>query len=129
MSNGAVESAIRSSLAEGQVLYTPTRPAPFVVVGIDSRGVTLLLGKGQSKPHLNWACLEGIPDYVKHHGGEIEIGGRHPTLGRPGTLDGYLKRCSTTDTAGYVAVVFETAGVAQIIHDRPARIRMLQASE
>ncbi len=45
--------------------------------------------------------------------------------GKPGTLDGYLKGCVKRTTAGWVAVVLDQAGVVEIIHDRPARIRLV----
>ncbi len=125
MSSGGVEAAIRSRLVQGQTLYTPTQRATFTVSEIDAEGVILLLGQGRTKTRLNWACLEGIPNYVDSNGGDIEIGGVHQTVGRPGTLDAYLKGCVKRTTAGWVAVLLETAGIARIIRDSPARIRML----
>jgi hypothetical protein len=40
-------------------------------------------------------------------------------------LDGYLKRWIKRQTANYVAVVLERAGVLELDRDRPARIRLI----
>jgi len=39
-------------------------------------------------------------------------------------LDGYLKRCIKRQTANYVAVVLERAGVLELDRERPARVRL-----
>ena len=123
-STGPVEKAIRSSVHEGQVLHTPSRGAPFTVERIDAKGVVLLLGKGQWWTRISWTCLEGVVPYIRHHGGIVDIGGQHVTEGRPGTLDGYLKGCIKRTTAGWVAVLLKTAGVLEIVHQRPARVAL-----
>lgn len=119
-----VEEAIRASVREGQLLHTPTRQAPFQVERIDSDGVVLLLGKGRWSTRISWKCLEGVVPYLRQHGGIVDIGGRHEVQGRPGTLDGYLKGYVNRTTAGWVAVLLETAGVVEIVHSRPARVRI-----
>ena len=119
-----VEIAVRAAIAEGQVLHTPTRQAPFVVGRIDSDGVVLLLGAGRWRTRITWACLEGVVPYIRQHGGIVDIGGRHEVQGKPGTLDGYLKGCINRTTAGWVAVLLATAGVIEIVHTRPARVRI-----
>lgn len=107
---GKVESEIRRTITAGLTLHTPCRHVPFVVDLIDGLGVVLLLGKGQSPTRLTWECLEGIVPFMREHGGEVVIGGKHATVGTPGTLDGYLKDCSKTNTAGYVASTLAEAG-------------------
>ena len=125
---GPVERAVRSAVQPGQVLRTPTRSAPFRVAQIDQDGIVLLLGKGRWATRLSWSCLEGIVPYIREHGGVVDIGGRHQVVGRPGTLDGYLKTCVNRTTAGWVAVVLETAGVVSIERTRPARVRLTGAT-
>jgi hypothetical protein len=49
---------------------------------------------------------------------------RHDVTGKPGTLDEHLKAFTKTNTAGWVAVVLEKAGVVDLIRDRPAYIRL-----
>jgi hypothetical protein len=39
-------------------------------------------------------------------------------------LDGYLKRWIKPQTANYVAVVLERAGVLELNRERPARVRL-----
>ncbi|HUP15311.1 MAG TPA: hypothetical protein VM848_04600 [Acidimicrobiia bacterium] len=48
MDHGPVEKAIRTAIARGQVLETPTQGKPFTVEEIDSKGVVLLLGEGST---------------------------------------------------------------------------------
>ena len=120
----SVEQAIRLHVHPGQVLHTPSRKAPFVVERIDSDGVVLLLGKGQWWTRIRWECLEGVIPYIRQHGGIVDIGGQHAVKGRPGTLDGYLKGCLKRTTAGWVAVLLETAGIVGILRTRPARVRI-----
>ena len=126
--DGRVERAIRQSIRQGQTLYTPSRHAPFTVGKIDSHGVVLLLGKGQWATRLSWECLEGVVPFLKRYGGVVDIGGQHQTVGRPGTLDGYFKDCISRTVAGWMAVILETAGLVDIIHERPARVRLLQVA-
>jgi hypothetical protein len=87
-------------------------------------GIVLLLGAGEHRTPLTWVCLEGILPLLRGRGGEIEIGSRHDVFGKPGTLDEYLKNCTKRTTAGWVAVVLEAAGLVDLIHTRPARIRL-----
>ena len=121
---GPVEKAIRASVVQGQVMHTPSRNAPFVIDRIDSQGIVLLLGRGEWPTRLTWECLEGVVPFIDSHGGIVDIGGRHDVVGNPGTLDEYLKSCLKTTTAGWVAVVLDTAGVLEIVHSRPGRVRL-----
>lgn len=123
MSHGPVEQAIRSRLHEGQVLHTPTQAKPFKVGRIDADGVVLLLGAGEWPARLTWPCLEGVVPFLQERG-TIPIGGRHVSEPNPGTLDEYLKGCTQVDTAGWVAVLLEQAGVVEVLRGRPARVRL-----
>ena len=120
-----VELAIRESIRPGQQLVTPSQGKPFVVDRVDSKGVVLLLGSGEWPTRIIWTCLEGIVPFIRDHGGEVSIGGRHEVKGNPGTLDEWLKGCVKRTTAGWVAVVLAEAGVVEIIHDRPQRVRLM----
>ncbi len=121
-----VELAIRESIIDGQELRTPSRKRPFIVDRLDSDGVILLLGAGQWKTRIAWPCLEGVVPFIENLGGEVPIGGHHDVRGNPGTLDEWLKGCVNRTTAGWVAVVLETAGVVEILGTRPQRIRLTE---
>ena len=122
---GIVEVAMRNAVRPGMILHTPTHRKPFEVERLDSRGISLLLGKDRTRSVIPWQCLEGIPPYVHQKGGRVEIGGQYKVGARPGTLDAYLKAWVNRATAGWVAVVLETAGVLEITSDRPAQVRLL----
>ena len=122
-----VEAAVRKSIDPGMELVTPSRKKPFAVERFDADGVVLLLGQGAWPTRLTWDCLEGTVPFLRQQGGEVPIGGRHDVEGNPGTLDEWLKGCTKTTTAGWVAVVLEKAGIVEIIHDRPARVRLTPA--
>ncbi|HAX82055.1 MAG TPA: hypothetical protein DCY40_05775 [Actinobacteria bacterium] len=120
---GPVQLAVRSRLRQGQVLHTPTQQKPFKVGRIDGDGVVLLLGKGERPVPLGWDCLEGVVPFLAERG-TIDIGGRHEVAGNPGTLDEYLKGCTPVNTAGWVAVLLEEAGIVAVVRERPARVRL-----
>ena len=122
---GPVEQAIRTRLHERQVLHTPTRRAPFAIHRIDADGVVLLLGKGEWQTRVTWEALEGVVPFLEERG-TIPIGGRHRSERNPGTLDEYLKRHTKVDTAGWVAVVLEEAGVVEVERGRPAKVRLIR---
>jgi hypothetical protein len=83
---GPVEAAIRARVSAGTTLYTPTQAQPFEVERIDSRAVVLLLGPRRTATPIAWECWEGIPNFVRSHGGEVDIGGQYKVAGNPGTL-------------------------------------------
>ena len=56
--------------------------------------------------------------------GTIPVGGTHSTEGQPGTLDEYLKGCTAVNTARWVAVVLEAAGIVEVLAERPVRVRL-----
>ncbi len=122
-----VELAIRESIGTGQELQTPSRKKPFIVARLDGDGMVLLLGAKRAATRLTWSCLEGIVPFIQGHGGEVPIGGRHDVEGNPGTLDEWLKGCVNRTTAGWVAVVLETAGIVEILEVRPQRVRLTGA--
>ena len=123
---GPVQQAIRTHIHEGQVLHTPTRRAPFKVGRINDMGVVLLLGRGEWPTRLTWVCLEGVVPFLAEHG-TIPIGGRHSTEPNPDTLDEYLKGCVKVDTAGWVAVMLEKAGVLEVVRGRPTKVRLVHS--
>jgi hypothetical protein len=119
-----VEDAIRRSVHPEQELRTPSQGKPFIVSRIDGEGIVLLLGRGQWPTRISWACLEGTVPFIRQHGGEVPIGGRHDVQGNPGTLDEWLKGCVKRTTAGWVAVVLERAGVVEMSPGRPQTVRL-----
>ena len=120
---GPVEAAIRARISPGTRLPTPTGRATFIVHELNPRGIVLLLGAKQAWTPLSWSCLEGVPEILRHRGW-LRIGGNRDVSGNPGTLDAYLKRCLKRQTADYVAVVLERAGLVDLDRNTPARIRL-----
>ena len=120
---GPLQRAIRASLAPGDMLATPARGASFVIERIDEAGVLLHLGRGRWPIRLTWECLEGIVPYLAGRGW-VRIGTTFETEGQPGSLDAYLKDCTKTATASWVAAVLEGAGIVEIDRAQPARVRL-----
>ena len=120
---GVVEAAIRAHITPGVRLPTPTGRASFIVHELNSRGIVLLLGPKHAWTPLSWDCLEGIPGILRNRGW-IRIGANRDVAGNPGTLDAYLKSCLKRQTADYVAVILERAGLVDLDRDRPARVRL-----
>jgi hypothetical protein len=120
--SGPVQAAVRSSVRPGEVLPTPTGTTTFGVGQLRAEGLSLLFGPSQTRTWFSWYCLEGIPAYLD--GQEwIPIGANRDVNGNYG-LDGYLKRCIKRQTANYVAIVLERAGVVELDRERPARVRL-----
>jgi hypothetical protein len=117
-----VEAAIRSTLRSGEVLPTPTGTATFTVDQIDADGLSLLFGPKKTRTLLTWPCLEGVPGYLRGQGWVL-VGANRDVNSDYG-LDGYLKSWIKRQTANYVAVVLERAGVLELDRERPARVRL-----
>ena len=120
---GRVEQAIGRHLDDGDTLHTAARCSPFQVCRIDDEGLVLLLGSGRHRVRLSWDCLEGVVPWLAVRG-TIPVGGTHSTEGQPGTLDEYLKGCTAVNTARWVAVVLEAAGIVEVLAERPVRVRL-----
>jgi hypothetical protein len=125
---GRIERAIRAAVHSGQILETPARGRPFEVARVDGNGVVLLLGERQARTPLSWPVLEGALAYLQGRGW-VEIGGLYDVDSRSGTFDAYLKRHVKRATAGWVAALFETAGLVDIDRSRPARVRVSTRQE
>lgn len=90
---------------------------------MDEAGLVLLLGAGRTPVRLSWPLLEGIGPLLAD-GRWKRIASTFSVDGEPDTLDGHLKRHIKTATAGWVAVVLETAGLVEIDRTPPARVRV-----
>ncbi len=93
---------------------------------MDELGLTeliLLLGPKQTRTAFSWACLEGAAEFLRGRGW-IRVGANRDVNGDPTALDGYLKGCVRRQTADYVAVVLEHAGLVELNRERPARVRL-----
>ena len=121
---GPVEKAVRGKVVAGRVLDTTARQESFTVDRIDDLGVVLLLGLGENPVRLSWDCLEGVIGFLDGKGA-IPIGGTHTSEGEPGTLDEYLKTCTPVNTARWVAVLLEAAGVVAVLPGRPVLVAMV----
>src|SRR5690242_19099992 len=119
----SVEAAIRSSVRPGEVLPTPTGTAAFVVDQLDAEGLSLLFGPKKTRTLLSWRCLEGVPGYLRGRGWVLV--GAHRDVNSDYGLDGYLKGWIKRQTANYVAVVLERAGIVDLDRERPAQVRLI----
>lgn len=119
----SVERAVRLAIAPGTALATPTGRGTFIVHQLREDALVLLLGQSQAWTLLPWSRLEGVVPYLAGRGWVI-IGSRFDVEGQDGTLDAYLKTVIKRATAGWVAVVLETAGIVELSRERPARVRL-----
>jgi hypothetical protein len=118
----SVEAAIRSGVKPGEALPAPAGTATFVVGQLNAEGLSLLFGPEKTRTLLTWRCLEGVPGYLRGQGWVL-VGANRDVNGDYG-LDGYLKPWIKRQTANYVAVVLERAGVLELNRERPARVRL-----
>jgi hypothetical protein len=120
---GPVERAVRACLREGEELYTPGQAKPFWVDRLDGRGLVLLLGKGRWETRIPWDALEGVPDLLRGRGW-IRTSGSFAPESDTTTLSGYLKQFVNRETANWVAVVLDKAGVIELDRSRPLSARL-----
>jgi hypothetical protein len=123
--SGQAEKAIRGKIHPGQRLGTPSQGAPYVVERVDDRGVVLLFGEKETPTPFSWDVLEGTLGFLNLRGW-VRIAGAFDTSAESGTLDEYLKGHIQRATAGWVASLFEAAGLVQIDRGRPSRVRAIQ---
>jgi hypothetical protein len=121
--SGMIERLIREHVSPGDEFLTPSGRGKFSVRDLTSDGLVLLLGSGEHPATLRWLCLEGLGDFLDGRGW-VRVGGSYLVTGEEGTLDGYLKGCTGTATAGWIAVVLEHAGVVELDRSRPAKVRL-----
>lgn len=57
---GPVEKAIRKTIQEGEILFTPTQSRPFRIGKISWDGLVLEMGNQRTPTKLTWDCLEGV---------------------------------------------------------------------
>ncbi|MEU4160824.1 hypothetical protein [Actinoplanes sp. NPDC026670] len=119
----SVEAAIRKQLTPGTRLPTPTGRSTFEISEMTADSLILLFGPKKTRTPISWACLEGIPDYLRGRQW-IRIGANRDVQGDQDALDGYLKGFIKRQTADYIAVVLEQAGVVELDRTRPARLRL-----
>lgn len=123
--SGPVENAIRAHVIPGSRLPTPTGNATFLVHELREFELILLLGEKQTWTPLSWDCLEGTLSFLRGRAW-VRVGANRDPSGDPATLDGYLKGCMTykRQTANYVAVLLERAGLVDVDRNRPASVRL-----
>ncbi len=86
-------------------------------------GLILLLGEKEARTPPPWRALEEIPEVLRGRGW-VPIGGSYSVSSQPGSLDQHLKKYLNRATAGWVAVVLESAGVATLDRSRPMRVKL-----
>ena len=120
---GPVEQAVRAHVHDGMELETPGRGKPFEVQRLHGRGIVLLLGEGRWETSIPWEALEGVVDLLRGRGWVRTTGSFAPEPDTE-TLSGFLKQHVNRETANWVAVVLEEAGVLEIDRSRPLRARL-----
>jgi hypothetical protein len=120
---GPVEQAVRGAISPGDPLATPSGRGHFTVARYTAEGLVLLLGEKEAWTPLPWRALEEVPDFLRGRGWVL-IGSMYSTDSPQGSLDEHLKGFLKRATAGWVAVVLETAAVITIDRSRPARIKL-----
>ena len=89
---------------------------------LEAEGLSLLVGPKKTRTLLTWRCLEGVRGFLRGQGWVL-VGANRDVNGDYG-LDGYLKGWIKRQTANYVAVVLERAGVLELDRERPAQVRL-----
>ncbi len=120
---GRVEDAVRREVLPGESLTTPSRRGRFIVARYTVDGLILLLGEKEARTPPPWRALEEIPEVLRGRGW-VPIGGSYSVSSQPGSLDQHLKKYLNRATAGWVAVVLESAGVATLDRSRPMRVKL-----
>jgi hypothetical protein len=88
----------------------------------------LLLGEKEAWTPLPWRALEEVPDFLRGRGWVL-IGSIYSTESPQGSLDEHLKRFLKRATAGWVAVVLETAAVITVDRSRQRASSYAQAGK
>jgi hypothetical protein len=90
---GPVEAAVRARSAPEAELPTPTERATSEIGAMTSDALILLFGPKKTRTAISWACLEGIPDYLRGRQW-VRVGANRGVQGDQDALDGYLKGSS-----------------------------------
>lgn len=85
--------------------------------------ITLLLGQKEAWTPLPWAALEETPAFLRGRGW-VPVGTYYSVDSVGGTLDSHFKRYMSRATAGWFAVILETAGVVGLDRAPPARVKL-----
>jgi hypothetical protein len=83
----------------------------------------IVTGQVEEAVPLPWRALEQVPDFLRGRGWVL-IGSAYSMDSKQGSLDEHLKRYLKRATAGWVAIVLETAAVITVDRSRPARIKL-----
>lgn len=125
---GPVETAIRAGILQGQSLHTAGRGARFLVADFTETDAVLMLAPdsrdGPYRTPLPWDVLEDVVRQFRGRGwvrvtGDRSSPDKHTFAGFVQTY-GYGGRAAGT----YVAVLLEAAGVVELDHRRPLRLRV-----
>ena len=120
---GPVEQAIRGQLGSNRRFLTPARRKPFLLSEINSDGIVLLLAMRHRTP-VDWDCLEGTITFLRGKRWVL-CAGVHSVHSVPDSFDEYMKENGPPrDVTNWVAVILESAGVAELDRRTPLMIRL-----
>ena len=120
---GPVERAVRKHIHPPEQLYTPGQEKPFTVERFDPQGIDLLFGKGEARTPMPWEALEGLPDLLRGRGW-VRTTGSFSVGGDVSTVSGFLKQFVNRESANWVMVLLERAGVVELDRSRPVTARL-----
>src|SRR4051794_39565264 len=107
------ESAIRSAVKSGNILYTAARRQPFLVQTVDASGVILLFGPDQWRTSISWQQLEGAVDFLRGRDW-VACGGKHSLDSESETLESYIKPLVKRSSANYLGPLLAAAGLVDV---------------
>jgi hypothetical protein len=121
---GPVEDAVRKHIHPPERLRTPGRDMPFTVERFDQEALVLVFGEKETRTPMPWEALEGVPDLLRGRGW-VPTTGSFAVGGDISTISGYLKQFFNRETANWVMVVLERAGVVELDRSRPITARLV----
>lgn len=97
---------------------------PFTVERFDQEALVLVFGEKETRTPMPWEALEGVPDLLRGRGW-VPTTGSFAVGGDISTISGYLKQFFNRETANWVMVVLERAGVVELDRSRPITARLV----
>ncbi|MEO8458380.1 MAG: hypothetical protein ABI559_11260 [Chloroflexota bacterium] len=121
---GPVETAIRARFPRPERLFTPTDKKPYELYDLGLKSISLKLGTRANPVRIEWAVLEGIPDFLRDKGW-VNAAGMY-VEGGPPTLDHYLKPHVTENVGRWLAHILSEADIVRLRRGKPVRMMLVE---